>query len=204
MAKVPAKYQSTFDYEGLDPATKGRLLEEADNIRQKYREVETGSLELAAMLDGMKPHLHGRWLAWVEQECGISGRLAQMLVNAHSYCLAHADIHKLIPASALYALSAPQLDEGVREKVTETIRTDEHCRSVQAVKERISEETKLLIGKEPSISRDASYAALDAIVAILLKHVPKKRQVEMANFFKALKGRDFPKIAKQLAAEKDA
>ncbi len=62
-----------FDYETVDPAVRGRLQEDAREIRARLKETTLSMMDIGKRLVRCRPLLpHGAWLPWLLSETGMS------------------------------------------------------------------------------------------------------------------------------------
>jgi hypothetical protein len=100
------KAQSSSDYRNLPAKTVAALSERAKRIRAA---LQRGLVEVGRELVEAKAVLsHGQFGAWVEAECGMKVRTAQLIMSAYKLCLKNENFSHL-GRSALFALGAAEV-----------------------------------------------------------------------------------------------
>ena len=75
-------------------------------------------IEIGRELQAVKRRLeHGRFLNWVEAECNLPRRSAQLMMAAAEWAQGKNEIVSLLEPTAIYALAAPSTPETVRQDV---------------------------------------------------------------------------------------
>jgi hypothetical protein len=115
-----------FDYGAVSPQVAKFLREQAVRIR-KYS--AKAVIQIGKDLKSAKHYLsHGAFLRWVENEVGIAARTAQDYMRVASWASDKSAAVALLPATALYALSAPGVPQ---EFVQEVLRMAEEGHRVR-------------------------------------------------------------------------
>jgi hypothetical protein len=115
-----------FDYGSVSPQVARFLKEQAVRIR-KYS--TKAVIQIGKDLKSAKHYLsHGAFLRWVENEVGIAARTAQDYMRVASWASDKSAAVALLPATALYALSAPGVP---KEFVQEVLRMAEEGERVR-------------------------------------------------------------------------
>lgn len=115
-----------FDYGSVSPQVARFLKEQAVRIR-KYS--TKAVIQIGKDLKSAKHYLsHGAFLRWVENEVGIAARTAQDYMRVASWASDKSAAVALLPAAALYALSAPGVP---KEFVQEVLRMAEEGERVR-------------------------------------------------------------------------
>jgi len=114
--------QTKFDYEAVPDAIVGKLRETAVRIRHRSGMylIQTGQ-DLLGWRDQLK---RGQFQRWIEQECNLELRTAQlaMMVARYAYLLDERERENFsrLPVAIQYQLAAPSVPDGVRAQVLET------------------------------------------------------------------------------------
>ncbi len=107
-----------FTYADLDPALADRPRSQAERIRQRIEGQTQAMIETGRDLTAVKDNMaHGTFLAWVEAECGISPRLAQMYMRAAEWSDENAKSISLLPPTVVLKLSSKSVPDGVRQDI---------------------------------------------------------------------------------------
>ncbi|MEF2548527.1 site-specific DNA-methyltransferase [Aurantimonas sp. E1-2-R+4] len=111
-----------FDYGSVAPDLAGRLRKQAERIRERVTQqtkdmIETGR-DLAAVKEATA---HGTFAAWVEAECGITPRLAQMYMRAAEWSGENAKLISHLQPTAVLKLASKSTPEEVRQTVEERV-----------------------------------------------------------------------------------
>lgn len=115
-----------FSYSVLTPDLADRLQKQAERIRSRITTqteamIETGR-DLAAAKEGTE---HGTFLSWVEAECGISPRLAQMYMRAAEWAGENTKLISYLQPTAVLKLSGKSTPADVVATVAERIENGE-------------------------------------------------------------------------------
>jgi hypothetical protein len=87
----------------LPPATRRELAARAERIKSSQKRC---LMEVGAELKAAKKLVSwGQFEAWVERECGMSPRTAQLIMQAHDFCVKNENF-SLLGRSALFILGA--------------------------------------------------------------------------------------------------
>lgn len=115
-----------FDYGSVSPQVARFLREQAIRIR-KYS--TKAVIQIGKDLKSAKHYLsHGAFLRWVENEVGIAARTAQDYMRVASWASDKSAAVALLPATALYALSAPGVPKEFVQQVLRMAEEGERVR----------------------------------------------------------------------------
>src|SRR3954470_3532232 len=129
-----------FDYSTVpvDVAKEARAV--AARINERNRAAQAAILETGRDLLAIKERLeHGRFLAWIDAEFGMTPRTAQRYMSAAAVLGDKSDIVSFLPPTTIYQLAAPSMPPPVREEIVERI---ENERLAPATVEKIVREAK--------------------------------------------------------------
>ncbi len=166
-----------FDYAGLPDAVVVALKRDAANIRFTVDEIGRYLLEAKDLLP------HGRFLAWVVGETGLSVDTAQRMMRAYRAAEKNRNL-RLLKKSARYQLAARSTPDEVRAVVDEKIATGEQP-SNKEIKRLVDERKKpslFVINCEeqakpiPRSEPEAKSVKLGAIVADLEERTFRPRR----------------------------
>src|ERR1051326_5657914 len=106
--------RAQFGYDSLGDLS-AELRETAARIRAR---AASAFLDIGRELLAAKGHFpRGRFVPWVEIECGIGIRSAQRMMNAARMAEGKSDTVSRLSPSVLYALSAPATPAGIGEAI---------------------------------------------------------------------------------------
>lgn len=154
--------QTEFDYGAVPDAMVGKLRETAARIRHRRGVylIQTGQ-DLLASRDQLKP---GQFHRWIEQECQLEVRTAQLAMMVARY----ADLlderqrenFSRLPMAIQYQLAAPSVPEEVRQRVLEasaegrSVKVSEVKQLVHAATHRTAEPGRPFDGNDGSADQD--------------------------------------------------
>lgn len=116
----------TFTYAALEPALADRLRGQAERIRQRIAGQTESMIETGRDLAAVKASTeHGTFIAWVEAECGIHPRMAQMYMRAAEWAEANTKLISHLQPTAVLKLSGKSTPADVVATVTERIENGE-------------------------------------------------------------------------------
>lgn len=169
-----------FAYGDLDAGLATQLREHATFIKDRNKRMHEDAIAIGARLLAVKDSLpHGRFLPWVEAECGWTARTAQNLMSAAEAFSGKSETVSYLPQATVYALaSAP---EAIRttilatieakrpgaEEVKELVRAakadaqSQRQRARKSPEERKAEERKQVQERRAADRRAADFAARD-------------------------------------------
>jgi hypothetical protein len=107
----------TFDYEGIDKDTKGKLTYLAGQIRKSAKGHITHALEMGEHIHEANDALahagcEGRFSEWVKAECGFSRKTAYNYMNAFARFGGNCESLTQFTAEAVYLLAGDDVPEG--------------------------------------------------------------------------------------------
>ena len=118
-----------FDYDHIhDQSSRDWAMVAAGTIRSNIGEAVAKVLEAGRLLQGAKERLpHGLYMPWVEQQCGLKPRYAQLLIKAAEWAnavhVSHLD--GVTDIATLFLLSADATTDDVREWFMERAQTSD-------------------------------------------------------------------------------
>jgi hypothetical protein len=122
----------SFRYDTLGSDVADRLRQQAERIRLRIARTAQDMIETGQDLAAVKAHTdHGLFTAWVESECGITPRLAQMYMRAAEWVSDKSEIVSLLQPTAILKLSAKSTPDDVRANVLEKVRAGERVQVSQ-------------------------------------------------------------------------
>jgi hypothetical protein len=123
---------------GVLPATLAeQLASVAERVRSRVKSMSCDIIGIGYELLAVKDRIpHGRFLDWVEAECNLSRRHAQLVMRAAQWAQGKNEIVSLLEPTALYALAAPSTPETVRQEVLSDLENG-HTPAPKAVKRMI-------------------------------------------------------------------
>ena len=197
--------KTSFSYDALGSDVADRLREQAERIRQRIARTAQDMIETGHDLAAVKADTeHGLFTSWVEAECGITPRLAQMYMRAAEWVSDKNEIISLLQPTAILKLSAKSTPDEVRADVINRVRTGERvqvsqidtmlCNAREEKKERervermsprvrkkreAEKEAKAKQAEERRLEVleriDRQSAMADELAAIIATHVPPGR-----------------------------
>jgi Protein of unknown function (DUF3102) len=101
------------------PSAVSKELESAaQRVRTRLKNMSEDIIEIGRELRAVKRRLkHGHFLDWVEKECELSRRTAQLMMRAAEWAEAKCEIVAHLEPAAIYLLAAPSTPETVRQEV---------------------------------------------------------------------------------------
>jgi hypothetical protein len=160
------------------PATLSEELESAARrVRSRLKNMSSEIIEIGRELRTVKHRLeHGHFLEWVEKQCGLSPRIAQLMMKAAEWAEGRCEIVTHLEPTAIYLLAAPSTPESVREEVLSRLEEGQ-TPGIQLVKDmiRATKEHKRA-SREENGQREASSRQYDG------RHVqtqPESQQGEL-------------------------
>jgi hypothetical protein len=124
--------KTSFSYEALEGELAERLYQQAERIRRRIagtaQDMIDIGLDLAAAKAGTE---HGTFTSWVEAECGITPRLAQMYMRAAEWVADKSEIISLLQPTAILKLSAKSTPDDVRADVINRVMAGERVQVSQ-------------------------------------------------------------------------
>jgi hypothetical protein len=113
----------TFNYVGLELDQADALRSAAKRIRDRMRNsiVETGR-DLLRVKDMLE---HGAFTSWLKAEFGMTDRMARNYMAAAELADTKSEIVSVLPATALYRLSAPSTPEATRADIVKRLEKGE-------------------------------------------------------------------------------
>jgi hypothetical protein len=107
----------TFDYEGIDKDTKGKLTYLAGQIRKSAKGHITHALEMGEHIHEANDALahagcEGRFSEWVKAECGFSRKTAYNYMNAFARFGGNCESLTQFTAEAVYLLAGDDVPDG--------------------------------------------------------------------------------------------
>lgn len=121
-----------FSYNALSSDVADRLREQAERIRQRIARSTQDMIETGRDLAAVKADTeHGLFTSWVEAECGITPRLAQMYMRAAEWVSDKSEIISLLQPTAILKLSAKNTPDEVRADVINRARAGERVQVSQ-------------------------------------------------------------------------
>ncbi|MGB3273695.1 MAG: hypothetical protein WBA66_12475 [Xanthobacteraceae bacterium] len=122
---IPIK--SAFSYSALSSDIADRLRRQAERIRERVARTAQDMIETGRDLAAVKSCTeHGTFTAWVEAECGITPRLAQMYMRAAEWASDKSEIVSLLQPTAILKLSAKSTPNDIQLDVIERVRSGVH------------------------------------------------------------------------------
>jgi hypothetical protein len=165
--KAPEKRKAELSFHpaaDVDSVKKQALAVHADAIRHLRKRIGGDIIETGKRLSECKEIAgHGNWLPWLEREFGWKERTAQRFMQvAQVFGAANpsGQTDLMIPAEALYLLSAPSTPKEVRDSIVERASKGEKIK-VAEVKDTISakKQPAKRAPKQPEQTRTARAAA---------------------------------------------
>ena len=116
-----------FNYGQMSPNEVAALRAQADRIQKLNRTCIDMAIEIGRELISVKSRLqHGQFLPWVKSECGFTARTAQRYISAADFADGKSDtVCRILPATAVYQLSAPSTPPEVVREVLDRAKTGE-------------------------------------------------------------------------------
>ena len=129
-----AEQLELFDYELLDPETRGYVRERATWIHRLARQTAEGVRLIGQYLVEVKDRLkHGEFLKWLKAEFAWSEWTARNFMNVHERFKTR-NFHDLqIDVSALYLIAAPKTPEPARQELLERAESGERITRAKAI-----------------------------------------------------------------------
>jgi len=98
---------SAFDYSAVPSAQAVALRQQAKRIRERIRATTISVIEVGRDLLATKQNLpHGLFIPWVEAECGVTIRTAQLYMTAAAFAEGKSEMVSRLTPTALYRLAA--------------------------------------------------------------------------------------------------
>ena len=137
-----ASVELYYDYDRLPEAHRETIRRAAINIKPRLKRAAEDLFVIGRELRATKERLpHGEYSNWLDQEFGLSDRMAQRFVSVYDRLGVKSDIMSVLPPTTLYMLAAPSTPDEAIEDIEEQIETGERL-SVSYVQSVISDAKK--------------------------------------------------------------
>ena len=114
----------------------------AGRVRERLGSVTANVIEIGRDLQNVKKSLpHGQFVCWVEIACGLSRRMAQLMMKAAHWAQGKSETVTLLEPTTIYLLAAPSTPETVSKTVLSRVKAGEVI-APQVVKDMIRAEKR--------------------------------------------------------------
>jgi hypothetical protein len=157
---LPTSQGGAFDYGALDAEKAQALRNAAHAIKNIQR---SAIYDLGRhLLDAKKLLEHGQFLRWAAAELGMKSRTAQRAMGAARFMEGKSDTVTLLPAAAIYELSAPSAPAAARDAIVAELENgtplpvheiNDRLDSARAEERQIQQELARTQAKEQRLTR---------------------------------------------------
>jgi hypothetical protein len=98
---------ATFDYTQLAPSLADALRNQAARIRERVQSTNAAIIEIGRDLIAVKQYRldHGQFVRWVELQCGLNKRTAQLYMQVAEFIEGKSETVSLLQMKTLYEIS---------------------------------------------------------------------------------------------------
>jgi hypothetical protein len=195
----PVHIPRQFDYRGLDKEMRSHLEKHAISIKKSLLSIKTSVVEVGRSLLEVRELLPRRFNHWVQSNCDFSVRTAELFMNSARFADEHKQLASKVSSTALYLLSAPRLDNQVRQRVVETIEKT-GASSTNEIRDLLRREKALPtngVHRDVKSEDDAS-SSIDELASILLGGLAETDLARVRTIVSAINTGLFPVLAAAL------